>query len=62
MRHRHVPVTLEAETVAAIEDRLEGGETVSAWVAEAARRRLDGDRDRDGDQRPPYEFVDDCAI
>lgn len=57
MRHRHVTVTVEGATIEAIEARLDPGETVADWMADAIRRRLD-----ERDDGPAYEFVDDCAI
>lgn len=63
MRHQHVTVTLEAETVEQIEAELDSGETVSAWIADAARGRLQTDEESESrEDRPLYEFVDDCAI
>lgn len=74
--HNHVTVTVEADTVARIEERLDPGETVADWMRDAVVARLedepgdDADRTddstradgRDDDPGPVYEFVDDCAI
>lgn len=42
MPHKHVTVTVDAETVARIEERLDPGETVAHWMRDAAEMRLDG--------------------
>ncbi|UPV98830.1 hypothetical protein M0R88_09825 [Halorussus gelatinilyticus] len=41
MRHEHLVVTVEADTKARIDERLDGGESLEAWVADAIERKLD---------------------
>lgn len=40
MRHEHLVVTVESGTKARIEDDLDPGETVEAWVADAIEGKL----------------------
>ncbi len=40
MRHEHLVVTVEADTKARIDDHLDGGESLEAWVADAIERKL----------------------
>ena len=56
MSHKHVTVTLDAETVANIEAALEGGETVADRVRALVERHYGED------DRPHVEFVDDCSM
>lgn len=44
VRHSHVTVTVETETVERIEERLDPGETVAHWMRDAVELRLDGDQ------------------
>lgn len=40
MHHEHLVVTVEADTKARIDDHLDGGESLEAWVADAIERKL----------------------
>jgi hypothetical protein len=40
MRHEHLVVTVEADTKERIDDDLEPGESLEAWVADAVERKL----------------------
>jgi IS4 transposase len=76
MRHEHLVVTVESGTKARIEDDLDPGETVEAWVADAIEEKLAGEStpgesdDLTRDDRPEehdeydegFEYVDDCSI
>jgi hypothetical protein len=43
MRHEHLVVTVESGTKARIEDDLDPGKTVEAWVADAIDEKLSGE-------------------
>ncbi|WP_135852113.1 hypothetical protein [Halorussus salinus] len=47
MRHEHLVVTVEADTKARIDDHLDGGESLEAWVADAIERKLADEEDAD---------------
>lgn len=49
MRHEHLVVTVEADTKERIDDDLDAGESLEAWIADAVERKLDGEDRREAD-------------
>jgi len=49
MRHEHLVVTVEADTKARIDDHLDGGESLEAWVADAIEQKLADEEDEADD-------------
>jgi hypothetical protein len=58
MRHEHLVVTVESGLKDRIDDDLDAGETVEAWVADAIERKLAADED---ERRDPLRAADEAT-